>query len=64
VVQYTVNHLGIPEIPGLNIGPKTGYGDWNFHDFSQSISINFEVRTVIMLWQLPLIKFLIHYLLI
>ena len=26
VVQYTVNHLGIRETPGLNIGPETGYG--------------------------------------
>jgi hypothetical protein len=40
------------------------YRDWNFRDFSQPISINAEVETVIMLRQLPLTTFLIYYLLI
>jgi hypothetical protein len=35
--KYVVFLIRIREVPGSNLGPETGYSDWGFCGFSQSL---------------------------
>jgi hypothetical protein len=40
VVQWLTPLVSIWEIPGSNLGPETGYPDWDFRVFLQSLQMN------------------------
>jgi len=37
MVEWLTLLLRIQEVPGSNLGPETGYTDWGFSWFSQSL---------------------------
>jgi hypothetical protein len=40
MVKWLKLLLRIREVPGSNLGPKTGYPDWRFSRFPQSLQAN------------------------
>jgi hypothetical protein len=52
--------LCVREIPGSNIDQETGYPDWLFHDFSQSLLVNAWIYLKIRPRPFPSTSFLIH----